>query len=232
MNRSRLLVFASGGEKPESGGSGFENLVMASRDGRLNADIVGVVSNHANGGVRMRAHRLGIPFIHFTSPWNAERYQKIARDSDAHFFALSGWLQHVVGLDRTTRFSSKTVFNIHPGPLPEFGGNRMYGHHVHERVIGSFRRGERKNSAVSMHFVTEEYDSGPIFLHFPVTIDEFDTPETLAARVNGWEHRLQPTVTDMVVKRLIRWDGVNPSSLVVPPNLNRLLALGDAPSSR
>jgi folate-dependent phosphoribosylglycinamide formyltransferase PurN len=47
MSLPNILVFASG--TPTRGGSGFQNLVEASRDGRLKANIVGVVSNHANG---------------------------------------------------------------------------------------------------------------------------------------------------------------------------------------
>jgi folate-dependent phosphoribosylglycinamide formyltransferase PurN len=75
--RPRLLIFASGTDT--DGGSGFENLVAASRDGRLTADIVGVVSNHEHGGVSKRAKRLGIPFFFFPDP---TRRTSIARLSN------------------------------------------------------------------------------------------------------------------------------------------------------
>jgi len=221
MKRPRLLVFASGGSDPANGGSGFENLVRASRDRELEADIVGVVSNHPNGGVRRRAGRLEIPFHYFTSPWSPQRHQEIARQSEADFFALSGWLKHVVGLDPATSFSSRTVFNIHPGPLPDFGGNGMYGHRVHARVMAGFRRGEIRDTAVSMHFVTPGYDRGPVFHRHRIPIMKDDTPESLGRRVNEWEHRLQPQVTNWVVNGLIEWDGVNPDSLRMPDLIHR-----------
>lgn len=213
MNK-KLLVFASG--SPSGGGSGFQKLVLASRGGPLHADVVGVVSNHIDGGVRERAWNLGVPFIHFPKPWTAERYQEIATASGAEFFALSGWLKLVCGLDPTTPFNSRTVFNIHPGPLPAFGGSGMYGHHVHEAVMEAFRRGEVTHSAVSMHFVTEGYDRGPVFFQTEVEIATGDNADTLAERVNQREHLYQPLVTDYVVSRRISWDGVNPNSLRCP----------------
>ena len=212
--KPRLLIFASG--SAVGGGSGFENLVDASRNGILNAEIVGVVSNYEFGGVRKRGDLLGVPFIHFPKPWTAEQYQRIANETSAEFFALSGWLKLVSGLDPKTNFNSSTVFNIHPGPLPEFGGAGMYGHHVHEAVVEAYKRSEVTHSAVSMHFVTEEYDRGPVFAIRKVKITDDDTAETLGKRVNEMEHKCQPYVTNLIVSGLIHWDGIHPDSLIVP----------------
>jgi len=214
MNKLELVVFASG--TSEGGGSGFEKLAEASQAEILDAEIVAVVSNHAEGGVRQKANRLNIPFIHFPKPWTTEEYQRIARETGANFFALSGWLKLVRGLDLSTNFNSKTIFNIHPGPLPQFGGPGLYGHHVHEAVIESFRRGEITHTAITMHFVTEEYDKGPVFLRLKIRINPNDTPETLAQRVNEYEHVYQPKITNLVVNGSIKWDGVNSDSLEVP----------------
>ncbi len=215
MAKPRILVFASG--SATSGGSGFENLVIASRNGLLNADIVGVVSNHKDGGVYRRCKELGsIYFEHCEGAPTAEKYQAMAVASRANFFALSGWLKPVVGLDLSTRFNPRTVFNIHPGPLPRFGGKGMYGHHVHEAVMAAYKRGELTHSAVSMHFVTEEYDKGPKFLDHPVAINETDTAESLAAKVNLCERHLQPLLTHMVVNGYIKWDGEDPKTLQYP----------------
>lgn len=214
MSKPKVLVFASG--SAEGGGSGFEKLVLASRGGPLNADIVGVVSNHASGGVWARADKLGVPLLHFPKPWTAEAYQRFALESDADFFALSGWLKFVTGLDPETRFNSRTVFNIHPGPLPDFGGPGFYGHHVHEAVIRAYKGGEITHSAVSMHFVNGEYDRGPVFFRCNVKINADDTPDSIGARVNNQEHIHQPLITSMVVNGLINWDGINPESLEVP----------------
>lgn len=67
-----------------------------------------------------------------------------------------------------------------------------------------------------MHFVTGEYDRGPVFLDCKVKIEENDTPDSLAHRVNECEHYYQPRVTNLVVNGLISWDGVSPDSLICP----------------
>ncbi len=204
MHKPKLIIFSSGTKT--GGGSGFENLVNASRNGILNAEIIAVVSNHENGGIRERAGRLGVPFIYFAGPFTKEEYQRITKDAD--FIALSGWLKLVTGLD------PKKTFNIHPGPLPKFGGAGMYGHHVHDAVVEAYKRGEVTHSAVTMHFVTEKYDEGPVFLSAPVEILPDDTGETLGKRVNEVEHKYQPIYTDHVVNGKIHWDGESSDSLV------------------
>ncbi len=199
----KIIVFASGTK--DGGGSGFENLVNAAKNGILDAEILAVVSNHEHGGVRERADRLGIKFIHFPEPRTAERYQEITKGAD--LVCLSGWLKLVTGLD-----PRKTI-NVHPGPLPRFGGAGMYGHRVHEAVMEAYKAGEVKNSAVSMHFVTPVYDEGPLFFSQSVPIFPDDTAETLAKRVNDTEHKWQPIITQKVLSGEINWDGKDPSSL-------------------
>ncbi len=196
LRMKKIIIFASGTK--EGGGSGFENLVEATKKGILNAEVMAVVSNHEHGGVRERADRLGIKFIHFPPPYTAEKYQEITEGAD--LVCLSGWLKLAVGLD------PKKTINIHPGPLPKFGGPGMYGHRVHEAVMEAYRRGEVTKSAVSMHFVTEKYDEGPIFLSEPVEIMPNDTPETLAKRVNEAEHLWQPIMTEKVLKGEITFE--------------------------
>lgn len=204
----RIVVFASGTK--DSGGSGFQELVENSRTGVLEAHIVAVVSQHQYGGVRKRADVLGIPFAAFPKNGGAKDYQALVRDWRAGFACLSGWMLLVQGLD------PKTTINIHPGPLPEFGGEGMYGIHVHEAVLKAYREGRIAQSAVSMHFVTPAYDQGPVFFEYPVLIRQDDTAETLQGRVSKIEHAWQPFITNLVVQGAISWDGTHPESLLVP----------------
>ncbi len=220
--KPRIIVFASG--TATGGGSGFENLVEATRlrqgsgeaskNGVLDAEIVAVVSNQEGGGVAQRARKLGVPFVYFPAPWDAEHYQKIVADSGAEWIALSGWLKKVSGLD------PKKTFNIHPALLSQlggrFGGPGMYGHRVHEAVADAFERGEIKESGLSMHFVTDMYDRGPVFFehHVPLTLGM--SADEIGAAVNAAEHEWQPKITNMVVHGDIRWDGKDERSLIAP----------------
>ena len=72
-----------------------------------------------------------------------------------------------------------TMLNIHPALLPKFGGEGMYGMHVHRAVLDS---GE-KESGVTIHVVDENYDTGPIIAQERVPVLEADTWESLAARI-------------------------------------------------
>lgn len=202
MNKlPHILVFASGTKT--SGGSGFENLVRASRTAPpiLEAEICGVITNHAAGGVWQKAHALGIPAEYWPGPYVAEGYQKFVNHFHADYVMLSGWLKLVTGLD-----PARTI-NIHPGPLPRFGGANLYGRHVHEAVLAAYRRGDLSHSAVTMHFVDEKYDCGPVFFAMPIPIEPGDTVETLAARVNQAEHEWQPRVLNYVVHGQVRLVG-------------------------
>jgi folate-dependent phosphoribosylglycinamide formyltransferase PurN len=203
--KPKLIIFASGSST--GGGSGFEKLCLAMKEGKLRADIVAVVSNHENGGVRKHAENFGVHFIHFAGPWTAEKYQEIVKETGAEYVGLSGWLKLVRGLD------PKKTFNIHPGPLPMFGGKGMYGHHVHEAVMKAYKEGTVTHSAVTMHFVTDEYDKGPTILNLPIEISPNDTAETLGKRVNEQEHAWQWKITDMVVNGEIYWDGKDAKSV-------------------
>jgi phosphoribosylglycinamide formyltransferase 1 len=204
----KLLVFASG--TSQGGGSGFKVLAQNARSGLLDGEIVGVVSHHRKGGVRKIADTYGVCFELLTGPFNSTSYQEIIRKYKPDFIALSGWLKKTISLD-----SRKTI-NIHPGPLPRFGGKGMYGHHVHKAVLSAFQANELKHSAVTMHFVTEEFDQGPVIFRRNVDILAHDSVDTLASRVNIAEHDWQTTITNLVLRGLISWDGKNQNSLVVP----------------
>jgi len=208
--KPRILVLASGDAK--GGGSGFQELVEFSRtDPRiLDATIVGVVSHHENGGVAQKAHDLKVPFLCWAGTFDATGYQELVKYFSADWVMCSGWLKPVRGLD-----PGRTI-NIHPGPLPRFGGRGMWGHHVHEAVMAAYRRGEVTQSAVTMHYVTEHpgpdpYDKGPIIFEFPVLIRKNDTPDTLASRVNEKERAWQSFILNLVVHEAIvlTGDGVH-----------------------
>ncbi len=196
--RIRVFVFASGDEK--GGGSGFQELVEFSRTNPpvLDAQIIGVVSNYETGGVRRRAEALHIPFDYWSGPFDAKGYETFVKKYQADFVMCSGWLKFVRGLD-----PAKTV-NIHPGPLPRFGGPKMYGHYVHEAVMAAYHRGEITQSAVTMHFVDDiAYDNGPVIFQMPVLIRPDDDAETLAKRVNEKERAWQSYILNLIVHRYI-----------------------------
>lgn len=207
----KCIIFASGEKEPGKGGSGFQLLVEASRDGRLHAEIVAVVSCYPRGSVFSKAAYLNIPFRCSPKDRTAEDYRRLIAKSEAEWVLLSGWLGHVEGHD------PKRTLNIHPAlDLRRFGGKKMHGHHVHEAVWEAFLRREVTHTGVTMHFATAKYDE-PNAVVFQRTIPichAFRNAVTLGKVVNLVEHQWQPDITNRVVNGKIHWDGKNPTSIV------------------
>ena len=120
---------------------------------------------------------------------------------------LAGYLK-LVPPAVVARFRRR-ILNIHPALLPAFGGTGMWGHRVHEAVLASGAR----ISGPTVHFVDEEYDCGTIVAQWPVPVRADDTPETLAARVLVFEHRLYPLAADHVCRAVA--EGREPGPLAL-----------------
>ena len=191
MQKKRVFVFAAGTK--DGGGSGVLNLYDQARvTSGLNYEIIGVSSNHENGGVRRKAEGR-IPFRYFSSgTWSAEEYRSILNKFEPDLVALSGWLKPVRGIP------AAMTINIHPGRLPAYGGKHMHGDAVHAAVL----KNKEKFTAVTMHFVPDYddvgYDRGPVFFEKLVPVLPDDTVETLRTRVNAVEHQWQPYLTHLV----------------------------------
>jgi len=96
---------------------------------------------------------------------------------------LAGFMR-ILGADFTTRFSGRCL-NIHPSLLPKYRGL-----HTHRRALEA---GETHHG-VSVHFVTEELDGGPVVIQARVPVLPGDTEASLSARVQRQEHRIYPEV--------------------------------------
>jgi phosphoribosylglycinamide formyltransferase-1 len=94
---------------------------------------------------------------------------------------MSGYLRRL-GPATLARFGGR-ILNIHPGPLPAFGGEGMYGRRVHEAVLAA----GVPQSGVVIHLVDEEYDHGAVVARRAVPVMAGDTAETLEARVRAEE---------------------------------------------
>jgi phosphoribosylglycinamide formyltransferase-1 len=95
------------------------------------------------------------------------------------------------------------VINIHPSLLPAFGGQGMYGHHVHEAVLAH----GCKVSGCTVHICDDAYDAGPIVAQQCVPVRDGDTPDTLAARVFSAECALYPEVIRAFAEGRVQRDG-------------------------
>ena len=182
--KTRLGILLSGG------GRTMVNIAEYIERGELNAEIVTVISSRSTVAGVDRARKLGLePHIVRTKDIPdidqfSEKLSKILDEAKVDLVVQCGWLCY---WKLPSRYEN-IVMNIHPALLPAFGGKGMWGHHVHEAVLAA----GCKISGCTVHFVTNEYDAGPIIVQRTCAVLEDDDADSLAARVFQEECRAYP----------------------------------------
>jgi phosphoribosylglycinamide formyltransferase-1 len=182
-------------------GSAFRAAVEAARAGRLPADIVLLVSNSAKAPALDFARERGIACEVIPTAADPEAADQALAGtlaaSGADWVVLSGYLRRI-GPAVLARYPER-ILNIHPGPLPAFGGEGMYGRRVHEAVIAA----GVPQSEVTIHLVDGEYDHGRVLGRWPVPVEAGDTPQALEQRVTALEPEVMTrTLIDLAEGRL------------------------------
>ncbi|MGZ3404164.1 MAG: phosphoribosylglycinamide formyltransferase [Phenylobacterium sp.] len=166
-------------------GSSARAIVAAIRAGELAAEARLLVSNNRSAAALSFADEAGVPAICIPTQADPDGADsRLADEMAAHgveLIVLSGYLRQL-GPKTLSRYAGR-VLNIHPGPLPAFGGHGMYGRRVHEAVIEA----GVAQSGICIHLVDEEYDRGPVLARMSVPVTQGDTAETLEARVTALE---------------------------------------------
>ena len=175
-------------------GSNLQALIDAIREGRLHASIAVVIANHEDAGGLARARAAGIDAVFLTHRGWSERddYDRaivtVLRRRDVGLVCLAGFMRRV-GRPLLEAFP-RAVLNIHPALLPSFPGLDAQRQAIEHGV---------KVSGVTVHFVTEDLDAGPIVLQRAVPVLDDDTPETLSRRILIEEHRAYPEAVSTVL---------------------------------
>jgi len=171
----RLGVLLSGG------GRTLMNILEHIKQGKLHAEVAVVISSLSKVAGVEKAKNAGLdvkiirtkdyPDIHEFS----RRIEEELIAAKVDLVIQAGWLC----LWKIPARYENRVMNIHPALLPSFGGQGMWGHHVHEAVLAA----DCKVSGCTVHFCTNEYDKGPIILQRTCQVKDDDTADSLAARV-------------------------------------------------
>ena len=159
-------------------GTNFENIVHSCPD----HDVVLMVYNKKKCGAQKRADRLGIKSIRIASK-DEDDIITIFNAYDVDLIVMAGWMR-VISKKFCEAFSGRLI-NLHPSLLPKYKGL-----HAVERAINA---GETETGC-SVHFVTEELDSGAIIKQQEVPILPGDTVESVTRAVQQAEHYLLPLV--------------------------------------
>lgn len=182
MKKMNIAFFAS------HGGSNFQSIADNINTGYINANAKLLVTNNSDAFAIQRAKNLGIDYVHISSAQfdSPQEFQQklisILQKYGIDLIVLAGYMRKVP--TSLIKEYKNRILNIHPALLPKYGGQGMYGINVHTAVY------EAKDvvSGATVHLVNEEYDEGRILKQMEVSIDNDDTPESIAKKVLAIEH--------------------------------------------
>ncbi len=181
-NKINVAVFASGG------GSNFQALIDKKEDGKLHINLAVLVGNNSTAKSFERAKDYNIPTLHIAPSHfdNENTYtEKLLTELESRHIDLIVLAGYMKMIPKTVvgQFHNR-IINIHPALLPAFGGQGMYGKRVHQAVLDY----GAKVTGITVHFVDEEYDKGPIILQETAPVLDNDNADSLASRVLKVEH--------------------------------------------
>jgi formyltetrahydrofolate-dependent phosphoribosylglycinamide formyltransferase len=187
----KIAVFASGH------GSNFQAIIDAIEDKKLDASIKLLVCDQPGAYAIERARAAGIGVFLFQGKdfKSKQQYEQeilaMLKMLDVDWIVLAGYMR-LIGPTLLNHFEKKIV-NIHPSLLPAFPGKDVMGQAIAAGV---------KTSGVTVHFVDEGMDTGPIIAQETVNMDEDETIESLQAKIHKVEHRLYPAVLQMLISKV------------------------------
>lgn len=190
--RRNIAIFASGN------GSNAENIINyfnTHDNGELKVSLV--VTNRPDAYVIKRAGSLGVP----TAVMDRQAINdpgtmlSVLESHDVDIIVLAGFLLMVPAFI-IEHYHDKIV-NIHPSLLPRHSGKGMYGHHVHQAVIDS---GDTE-TGITIHMVSEEYDSGRIIFQKAIPVEPSDNAESVERKIRQLEAEYFPQVIHQTFAR-------------------------------
>ncbi len=179
--KKRIAVFASGF------GSNLQALIDYSKNQSLNGDIVLVFSNNKDAYALERAQKSKIKTVFMDPSRHSSRKQydlkiiELLEQEKIDLVVLAGYM-FLLGTEFIRSFCGK-ILNIHPALLPAFKGTHG--------IRDAYQYGV-KVTGVTVHFVDEHLDSGPIILQEAVDIDPGDSMEKLEEKIHKVEHKIYP----------------------------------------
>jgi phosphoribosylglycinamide formyltransferase 1 len=190
----KIAVFASGS------GSNFAAIVQAIRKQTLtDVEVALVVCDKPGAHVLDRAAAYDIPSFAFNPkdyPDKAAYEVEILTRLEEHgieLVVLAGYMR-LIG-DTLLKAYGGRIINLHPSLLPAFPG---------KDAIGQALRAGVKITGITIHFVDEGLDSGPIIAQRLIPVEPGDTDQLLTARIHEEEHRLLPEVIQSIASGLVR----------------------------
>ena len=118
------------------------------------------------------------------------------KDCRADLIVLAGFLKKIP-TEILDEYEDR-VINIHPSLLPDYGGEGMYGMHIHRAIVEN----EEEETGITIHYVSDDYDEGEIIFQEAIEVDFEDSPEDVQYKVQQLEHKHYPEVIEYLLRDL------------------------------
>lgn len=183
-------------------GSNLQALIDACRTGRLETDIIHVISNvpEAKGLERAESAGLNTSVLQhgrFSDRNDFDRaLSLLVGAGDPDLVLLAGFMR-IIGPELLTPFSGRMI-NLHPSLLPLHRGTNTY-----QQALDA---GDAQHGA-SIHFVTAELDGGPVISQVAIPILPDDDSNSLAERLSPMEHRLIVATVEFFSRHKVECSG-------------------------
>jgi len=196
MRKANIVVFASGT------GSNFSAVVRAVKTGVIKANVALLICDNPDAPVINKAVKAKIKTVIIAAKDFPSRdsFEKavigVLRSCNADLIVLAGFMR-ILSPSFVKRYP-KRIINIHPALLPSFKGAHA--------IRDAFEYGV-KVTGVTVHFVDEQTDHGPVIIQEPVRIEGKDTLQRLEKRIHKVEHRIYPEAIDLCLRGRLRFRG-------------------------
>jgi phosphoribosylglycinamide formyltransferase-1 len=199
----RLAVLVSGS------GTNLQ-AILDTLHGREGIEVACVASNKAGARGLDRAQEAGVETGVFEASDFTDRETRDAAMADwldereVQLVVLAGFME-LLSVGFVRRFEGRLI-NVHPSLLPAFRG---------VDAIGQALEYGARVSGVTVHFVDEGVDSGPIIMQVPLELPYPADMEATEARVHEIEHELLPRVIRLIAQGSVRIDPANPRHVLI-----------------
>jgi len=189
----KLAIFVSGS------GTNCENIIRYFEKNE-DIEVALVVSNKSDAYALVRAQKLGVPTLTVTKEElnDPEFTLQLSSIYKIDLIILGGFLLKVPAL--MVKAYEHRMINLHPALLPKYGGEGMYGHHVHEAV----KANHEKETGMTVHWVSNDVDGGDIIAQYRTPISPNDTVEDIANKEHELEMKYFPQEIERIISQLFK----------------------------
>ena len=189
----RLAIFVSGS------GTNMENILRHIQEGKIQAEASLVVSDNPGAYALERAEKFGVESVvvdrkKFDSKENFEaEIQRRLAGKKIDYIVLAGFMR-ILSPSFVKAYRGR-ILNIHPALLPDFPG----AHAIRDAWEAKVRK-----TGVTVHFVDEGVDTGPVILQREVPVTADDTLESLEKEIHAVEYEIYPEAINLVLQGKVK----------------------------